>query len=304
MRLTLKIFSLVLVVAAMAICLLACAPQQAETPATFEAASLSVTPSQVLAGDEVTVTAQVTNTGTMPGNFSDPLMVNGKQIQGQIVTIQPGATRTVTFVFKLNDPGKYSVKLEDSNASLTVNSVAEKEVELKYDNGTSKDALWAGNNGGFLIDFTAPDSGLTIDKVRICGGLYGTAWEGKTFELSILGSNMKSVLYNTSYYAAKFPVEGAFPYRPPEWVDFDIPPTQVAGKFFIYLYTSMSMHHGIQIGVDDSIENEHSDLAQGKPPYLTIISMEHFYPNSVWYTDRSKVNWMIRVDGTTMAPVQ
>jgi hypothetical protein len=261
-------------------------------------------PSQVLTGEEVTVTAQVTNTGSMPGNFSTPLTVNGKQIQGKLVTIQPGSTKTVTFAFTLNDPGKYSVKLGDSSASLIVTGMAQKEVELKYDDGTSRDALWAGNNGGFLIDFTAPNKSFTIDKIRICGGLYGTAWEGKNFELSILGSDMKSVLYNIAYNDAKFPVEGAFPYRPPEWVDFEVPPTDLTGKFFIYLYTSMSMHHGIQIGVDDSIENEHSDLAQGKPPYLTIISMEHFYPNSVWYTDRSKVNWMIRVAGTTMAPAQ
>ena len=227
---------------------------------------MSVKPSQVLTGEEVTVTAQVTNNGSMPGNFSGPVMVNGKQIQGNPVTIQPGATKTVTFAFTLNDPGKYSVNLVDSSAPLTVAAVAKKEVELKYDSGTSKDALWAGTNGGFLIDFTAPDKGLTLDKIRICGGLYGTAWEGKLFELSILGSNMKSVLYNISYNVAKFPVEGAFPYRPPEWVDFDVPPINLTGKFFIYLYTNMNMHHGIQIGVDDSIENEHSDLAQANRP--------------------------------------
>ncbi|MGA9049236.1 MAG: CARDB domain-containing protein [Dehalococcoidia bacterium] len=301
---TVKICCPALIFAVAAIWLAACAPQQTETPANFEVISMSVKPSQVLTGEEVTVTAQVTNTGSMPGNFSGPLIINGKQIQGNPVTIQPGATRTVTFTFTLNDAGKYSVNLVDSSSPLTVSAVAEKEIELKYDNGTSKDALWAGNNGGFLIDFTAPDKGFTLDKIRICGGLYGTAWEGKLFELSILGSNMKSVLYNVSYYAAKFPVEGAFPYRPPEWVDFDVPPIDLTGKFFIYLYTNMSMHHGVQIGVDDSIENEHSDLAQGKPPYLSIISMENFYPNSVWYTDRSKVNWMIRVDGTTLAPVQ
>ncbi len=265
---------------------------------------MSVKPSQVLAGDEVTVTAQVTNTGTMPGNFSGPLTVNGKQIPADPVTIQPGATKTVTFTFSLSDPGKYSITLADTTSSLVVGATAVKQVELKYDSGTSKDALWAGNNGGFLIDFTAPDKGFTINTVRICGGIYGTAWEGKLFELSIIGSDMKKVLYNTSYSAAKFPVEGAFPYRPPEWVDFDIPPITLIGKFYVYLYTSMSMHHGIQIGVDDSVVNEHSDLAQGKPPYLSIVDMSHFYPNSVWYTDRSKVNWMIRAAGTTLMPVQ
>jgi hypothetical protein len=293
----------VLIIAVAAIWLAACT-QQTISPANFEVVSMSVKPTQVLTGEEVTVTAQVTNNGSMPGNFSGPLTVNGKQTQGNPVTIQPGATKTVTFIFTLNDPGKYSVDLVDSSAPLTVVAVAKKEVELKYDSGTSEDALWAGTGGGFLIDFTAPDRGFTLDKIRVCGGLYGTAWEGKLFELSILGSNMKTVLYNISYNVARFPVEGAFPYRPPEWVDFDVPPMDLTGKFYVYLYTNMSMHHGIQIGVDDSIGNEHSDLAQGKPPYLSIVSMEHFYPNLVWYTDRSKVNWMIRVDGTTLAPVQ
>ena len=111
-------------------------------------------------------------------------------------------------------------------------------------------------------------------------------------------------LFSQVYAIAKFPVKGAFPYQKPSWVDFDIPPLHLENDFQVYLFTGTGMHKGIQVGVDDSITNEHSDLASGHPPNLSPVSIDTYYNSSFWYSDRSKVNWMIRASGSARMPVK
>ena len=238
MKFTIAVRTLLFIIPVLPVALIACASQPPVAPAYFEVVSLQVSPSEVLEGQEITVTASVTNTGGMPGNFDEPLLVNGIEAASKVTTLQPGATRTLTYVISRNKSGTYSVSLHNANAKFSVKAMVQREMELKYDNGSSKTALWADNNGGFLIDFTPPNPPFSISKIRICGGIYGVSWEGKTFDLYILDSDMKSVIYNQTYAIDKFPVRGAFPYQPPLWVDFDIPQMTLDGKFYVYLYTS------------------------------------------------------------------
>jgi hypothetical protein len=156
---------------------------------------------------------------------------------------------------------------------------------------------------GFLISFTPLAKPFVLKKVSICGGIYGVSWEGKTFELSVLDP-FYTPLYRQVYAIAKFPVKSAFPYHEPSWVDFDITPLNLVDPFFVYLYTGTGMHKGIQVGVDNSVPNEHSDLASGHPPNLSIVSIDTFYGSGTWYSDRSKVNWMIRATGSARMPVE
>jgi hypothetical protein len=283
---------------------LACSTPDMQRPADFSVLSLEVDSSQTAVGKQLKVTADVINTGELPGNFTEPLLVNGVEADSKVTTILPNATKTLTYNALVKDPGEYILKLGNTTAKFVIPRMVEVQSELKYDNDKSRDALWAGTNGGFLIGFVPETTPFQVNKVRICGGIYGTAWEGKTFQLFLLGSDMKSVLFEEIYEIAKMPVEGAFPYRPPEWVDFDIPATVVKDKFYVYLYTNMNKHKGIHVGVDDSVINQYSDLAQGKPPYITIVEPGNVYPSSIWYADRSKLNWMIRVSGTSMVESQ
>jgi len=294
------LFPLMLLVAV--ICL-ACLQQPQLQPASFQVVSLGVTPDQVLAGEEATVTAQVINTGGMPGNFTAELTLNGEQAASRTITIQPEKIAKLTFNVSRDKPGKYEIQLGSAGAALTVTAVEEREVELKYDNGVSQDALWAGNNNGFLISFTPPAKPFLLKKISICGGIYGVAWEGKTFELAVM-DELYTPLFSQVYAIAKFPVKGAFPYREPSWVDFDIPPLQLEDDFLVYLFTGTGMHKGIQVGVDDSVTNEHSDLASGRPPNISPVSIDTYYNSTFWYSDRSKVNWMIRVTGSARMPVE
>lgn len=283
--------------------LYACAQQPQEQPAAFEVVSLGVVPSQVLAGQEATVTAQVNNTGGQASNYNAALTMNGEQVASRAITIMPGKIGKLSFTVSRDKAGVYKIQLGGASATLTIKAVEERDVELKYDNGTSQDALWAGNNNGFLISFTPPAKPFILKKVSICAGIYGVAWEGKTFELSVLDP-FYTPLYRQVYAIAKFPVKGAFPYHPPSWVDFDITPLNLENDFLVYLFTGTGMHKGIHVGVDDSVTNEHSDLASGHPPNLSIVSIDTFYNSTFWYSDRSKVNWMIRATGSARMPVE
>jgi hypothetical protein len=291
-----------LILLAALICL-ACSQQPQVQPASFQVISLGITPDQVPTGENAAVVAQVINTGGLPGNFTAALTMNGEQVDSKTVTIQPEKIAKVTFNVSREEPGTYKVQLGSASATLTVTALEERDIELKYDSGVSQDALWAGNNNGFLISFKLPAKPFILKKVSICGGIYGVAWEGKTFELSVLDT-FYTPLFKQVYAIAKFPVKGAFPYQKPSWVDFDIPSLRLDNDFLVYLYTGTGMHKGIQVGVDDSIVNEHSDLASGRPPNIAPIAIDTFYNSTFWYSDRSKVNWMIRATGSARMPVQ
>jgi hypothetical protein len=283
--------------------LCACAPQTQERPAAFEIVSLGVAPSQVLDGQDATVTAQVANTGELTGNFKAELTMNGEPVASRVIMILPGKIGKLTFTVSPDKPGTYKIQLGSAGATLTVKAVEDREVELKYDSGVSQDALWAGYNNGFLISFTPPARPFILKKVSICAGIYGVAWEGKTFDLYILDS-VNTPLFGQTYAIAKIPVKGAFPYREPSWVDFDIPPFNIENDFLVYFFTGTGMHKGIQVGVDDSVTNEHSGLASGRPPNLAPVSIDTFYNSTFWYSDRTKVNWMIRASGSARMPVE
>lgn len=283
--------------------LAACAPPAA--PASFTVLTLNVSSQKVQPGHEVILTAEVANTGGMPGNFDEPLIVNGKKEEAQVITIQPGYSKSLTYRVARNQSGKYVVQLGSRTVSFTVTGMVEQTVELKYDNDRPRDALWAGNNGGFLICFDPPQKPFSLNKVRICGGVYGVGWEGKSFNLMVLDSDMKSIVSDEAYAVEKFPVKSAYPYAPPVWVDFNVPVATLENKFYVYLYTGitgMGKHRGVHVGVDDSNFNEHSFLAQGRPPYVTIVEPVSQYPAGIWYTDITKLNWMIRAYGTVMVP--
>jgi hypothetical protein len=281
----------------------ACSQQPQAQPASFQVVSLGVTPGEVLAGDDAIVIAQIANTGGLAGNYTAELTMNGEQVAKKTITVQPDRIAKLTFTISRDEPGTYKIQMGSAGATLTVKAVEEREVELKYDSGVSQDSLWAGYNNGFLISFTPPAKPFILKKVSICAGIYGVAWEGKTFDLYVLDT-FNTPLFSETYAIAKIPVKGAFPYRPPSWVDFDIPPLNLENDFLVYLFTGTGMHKGIQVGVDDSVINEHSDLSSGRPPNLAPVSIDTFYNSTFWYSDRSKVNWMIRATGSAFMPVE
>jgi hypothetical protein len=267
------------------------------TPAAFEVTSLNITPPEATTGETVNIIAEVRNTGGSEGTYTAVLTVDGATVETKEVALAPSTSETVSFSLVKDTPGTYQVGIGGLTSSLTVKQLVAKEMELKYDDGKARDCISTVTPafGGHIVDFTPPAIPFTIKKIRIVGVLYGTGLEKKTFDVEILDKDMK-VLHSATYPYTKF--TGA-----PIWVEFEVPDIEVTDKFYAHIYTD-SPYPGLHIGADDSVVNEHSDVtvrtAEGG---VTILAGWPYGPYpQYWFGDRSKVNWMIRVVGTYMAP--
>jgi len=90
------------------------------SPAQFTITGLDVTPEQVLPGQPVTVSAQVTNVGDSEGSYTVNLTVNGQVEQTKAVTLAPEAMESVTFTVTKEVPGSYIVSMGDLSKEFTV----------------------------------------------------------------------------------------------------------------------------------------------------------------------------------------
>ena len=91
------------------------------TPAGFTVSNLSLSPSSVNPGGEVTITAKVTNTGDAEGSYTATLKINGAAQATKQVTLAPDASTTVAFVAEAsNTAGTYAVEIGGQSASFTV----------------------------------------------------------------------------------------------------------------------------------------------------------------------------------------
>jgi len=269
------------------------------TPAEFEVTSLDITPSEATTGETVSITAVVENIGGSEGTYAATLTVDGATVETKQVTLSAGASETVTFSLMKDTPGTYQVGIGGLTSTLTVEpKLVAKEVELKYDDGTARDCIStiAPMFGGHIVDFSPPATPFTIRKVGIAGELssYATGIEGKTFDVEILDKDLE-VLHSATYPYTKFTIDAT------TWVELEVPDIEVTDKFYVHIYTD-SPYPGLHIGADDSVVNEHSNVTTRTAEGTVVILAQWPYYADNWFGDPSKVNWMIRVVGTYMAP--
>jgi len=287
-----------------------------KAPAEFEVVSLDVAPPEVTAGETVSVTAEVKNTGGSEGIYTAILTVDGAKMETKEVTVAPGSTEAVRFSLVKDKTGTYQVAVGGISSSLVVKpKMAAKEIELKYDDGIARACVgtWIpGERGGYLVNFTPTSAAFTVKKVRIYGtiySLYGTTWQGKNFDLEIWDKDRK-LLYSAKYPYDKFPIgtrvkPGVFYPEDAGWVELEVPDIRVTDKFYVHIYAGYGPGDGLHVGADDSVINEHSETTIRTESGATQILAEWPYWNpAYWMSDKSKVNWMIRVVGTVMAPAE
>lgn len=88
------------------------------TPPQF--ANLVISPEQVKVGEQVTVSADITNSGEIPGNYTVTLRVNDADEETKTVTLGANETKTASFAVTGSNSGTYSISLGGLSGSLTV----------------------------------------------------------------------------------------------------------------------------------------------------------------------------------------
>ena len=81
---------------------------------------MNVHPQQILAGQPVTITTNVSNTGGVTGSYTVVLMVNGEQEKTQLVSVGAMSAQPVTFTVTRDVPGTYTVIIGSQQATFTV----------------------------------------------------------------------------------------------------------------------------------------------------------------------------------------
>lgn len=89
---------------------------------------LSSASPEILAGDEVEVVADITNSGTMAGDQVATLLLDGVEVSTQAVVLDAGESTSIRFVVTAGDPGVYEVQVGDATTTLEVLAPADLQV--------------------------------------------------------------------------------------------------------------------------------------------------------------------------------
>ena len=83
---------------------------------------LSVSPSTVIVGDEVTVEVTLKNTGNIAGTRQVSLNIDGRAVESKTVTMHPSKMDKVAFTISTtqSDVGRHTISVDDKTAILTV----------------------------------------------------------------------------------------------------------------------------------------------------------------------------------------
>jgi hypothetical protein len=90
------------------------------SPAEFMVSSLAVTPTSVKSGEQVNITAVVSNIGGTAGNYNVVLKVNGVVQNEKAVTVDTGATTTVEFTLTENIANSYNLDVNGQSVAFIV----------------------------------------------------------------------------------------------------------------------------------------------------------------------------------------
>jgi uncharacterized membrane protein len=93
-------------------------------PADFQISDLNVTPLEVQAGEEVTVSVRITNVGGQAGSYTLPLIINQITEDTRTVTLEKGASTTTEFKVTKQTPGTYNIEIAGLIDEFTVTAAS------------------------------------------------------------------------------------------------------------------------------------------------------------------------------------
>jgi len=91
-------------------------------PAAFSISNLSIIPSQVEIGKNVTISTILANTGDLSGSYDVNLMINDKAVATKTITLAGNGSQEVDFTVSESTAGSYSVAIGDQTGSFVVDA--------------------------------------------------------------------------------------------------------------------------------------------------------------------------------------
>src|SRR4030042_5178667 len=95
-------------------------PQAPANPPYVKVLTASVQPGQVLAGQPVSIMANVKNSGDLSGSYTAELTINGELEAGKKVSVPGNASTPVQFSVVRDEPGTYTSDIGGQTAYFTV----------------------------------------------------------------------------------------------------------------------------------------------------------------------------------------
>ena len=120
-------------------------------PAEFTLSTMQISEDVVEPGDDITVSAEVSNIGEVPGDYKVTLKMDGEDVDSQTPTVNGGEQQTVSFIVSSKDPGNHDLAAGDLAQSFKVLKPAEFQTSnLKLSPAT----VTAGWSSTITIDVT------------------------------------------------------------------------------------------------------------------------------------------------------
>ncbi len=90
------------------------------SPASFAVSDLTISPAEVDPGEEISISATISNTGGLSGTYDVVLMIDDSVTATESVTIAGRESQTVTFSTTLNIAGTYTISIDEASGVVTV----------------------------------------------------------------------------------------------------------------------------------------------------------------------------------------
>jgi hypothetical protein len=87
--------------------------------AEFKVSNL-VLPAEVGSGDNITISATVSNVSAYDGSYESTLIINGVKETSAVVSVQPNSSASVQFTVSRTEAGTYEVDVDGLTGSFTV----------------------------------------------------------------------------------------------------------------------------------------------------------------------------------------
>jgi hypothetical protein len=206
-------------------------------PAEFTLSNLTIDPVDANADEPISISANVTNTGDLEGNYTASLTINDQSRENQTIVLLSGGTSTIEFTDTENVEGNYSVRVGEqtgtfkikplvSNISLSRLFINPKEAWIGEEINIKVSAKNLGSaNETLAVKFTVDDLLINNTKISLNSGenttvtfMFNVTTEGSH---SVKVNNLKSTfrvvppgthtltVYSSPYSRVSFTINGA-----------------------------------------------------------------------------------------------